>query len=905
MKAARVPEFWKRLFSASVGVLVFLLFVSCGSPKARDENARPGVEISVHQWFDPDSPTKPSTRQLLKLIEEDPEIKPEKWGGIRLPGGWGRSSLMMAFAGRTAPDLMYTWFHSIHQDIEHRFLYPLNEWIGEDADGNGQVDDHEAKWEPWKKVPPLWRRVATRNGKIYGLPEPELLYMGLLYRKDMVRAARRPGDGDRFHPDKPPGTWDELFYWCQRLTFPKKEIPGAKLKRGQRGMFLPVYPWLWLPWMQAAGGSVLIQTKKSPTTGKEYDFPMSATSFIVPETGEDLSAVPSKWRANFSSQAGLDAAAFYHKMRWAPWIIDKKTGEPVNLTEEIVRRFDEEGVKRQTITVGDHEVTFTGDEVIRGVIRSAGGGDESRDLELFQRGEVAIVQNGSRDMENLVENLGLPPEEIGMFPIPAKDENHKPVFQIYRHYAAITDQVADRPKHERDKVWKCLTAITSEETSDYAIRRRAMLGGAMWCRPDDLKRLGLEEYLDEVPKAMRTYYDMVDRGEIRLVTEPFAGSWEGSGPILRNEVVSRILATDGLTFDYEKALKEVDRQANSGVMFERPKEVLDRHRPLARVLFGIGSMVMLVCAFLIIREKYRPKIGTSGAVRAKFLPWIMLAPALLTIGLWSYYPLVRGLVMAFQKYRIVGESEFVGLDNFISVAMDPNTWLAIRKTLKFVVLTMFFGFLTPIALALLLSEVPRGKIFFRMLFFLPKLTSGLVIALLWKIMYNPTENGAINRVLMFFGMAKQDWLGNEFWAMFCCILPGVWAGAGIGSLIYIAALKSFPPDYYEAAAIDGAGFFGRVRHIALPQLLPLIVINFVGTFIAAFQNMGQIFLLTFGGPGKETEVVGLRIWKLAYNELRFSTATTLAWFLGVGLIAFTYCQIRFLRRVEFKRAEEN
>ena len=172
-------------------------------------------------------------------------------------------------------------------------------------------------------------------------------------------------------------------------------------------------------------------------------------------------------------------------------------------------------------------------------------------------------------------------------------------------------------------------------------------------------------------------------------------------------------------------------------------------------------------------------------------------------------------------------------------------------------------------------------------------------------MYDPTENGILNRLLAFFGLPAQTWLQDPAWAMVCCILPGVWAGAGMASLIYIAALQALPQDYYEAAAIDGAGFWGRVRHVLLPQLLPLMVINFVGAFIAAFQSIGGIFLLTFGGPGDATNVLSLAIWKEAYNNLRMGTATTMAWFLGVGLIAFTYLQFRILRRVEFRRAEEN
>jgi multiple sugar transport system permease protein len=283
----------------------------------------------------------------------------------------------------------------------------------------------------------------------------------------------------------------------------------------------------------------------------------------------------------------------------------------------------------------------------------------------------------------------------------------------------------------------------------------------------------------------------------------------------------------------------------------------------------------------------------------------MLGPALFSIALWSYYPLLRGAVMAFQEYKIVGKTEWAGLDNFILVATDAGFWAAWGRTLEYVGLTLLLGFLTPVLLALMLSEIPRGKVFFRTLYFLPHLTSALVIALLWKLMYDPTENGMLNQVLLFFGASRQSWLQDPALAMVCCILPGVWAGAGMASLIYVAALQALPPDYYEAAAIDGAGILSRFRHITYPQLLPLMVINFVGAFIAAFQGMGSIFLLTFGGPGDTTNVLSLAIWKEAYNNLRFSTATTMAWFLGVALIGFTYLQIRILRKVEFRRANTN
>jgi multiple sugar transport system permease protein len=851
--------------------------------------APPPTRIAVHHYFRENDPGETMTAQLIDLMRADPGIQVEAWGGISLPGGFGRSSLMMAFAGNTAPDIMLTFFHGIRADIAQGFLQPLNEWIGDDLDGNGQVDLNEAKWDGWAKIPPLWRMVATVKGKVYALPVPDLVYVGIIFRKDLVIAAG-------LDPEQPPGTWDEFLYWGQRLTFPNKEVPGAELSRGQRGYFLTPISWLWLPWEQSAGGSPLVQTRRSPTTGRPYTFAMEAETFRTPDTGEDLSRVEPEWAAAFGSPAGIAAARFYQRLAWAPWLINPADGKPVNLTEE--------DVTRGVVTHEGREIRFAPADVIRGVVRTTSGGG-GQWMDQFARGEVAMMQWFDRDLQTMAQKVGVPPEMLGMFPVPAMDATHKPSFQVQRHYVAMTSAAGARSKVDRDRMWTCLTAMTSAEARDREIRRKALLGGAMWCHPADLERLGLREYLDEVPPALKRYYAMADRGDIRLGTEPFAGFWEGSASLLENSVLSLIFAPQGRDFDCDAALRQVDREANSGVMFAAPREQLDRRRPLARVIFGIGVMVLLVCVTLIIRERFAPPAGSTRAVAGRIVPWLMLGPALLSIGVWSYYPLLRGSIMAFQDYRILGSSTWVGLDNFIAVATDPNTWLYAGKTVKFVAITLAFGFITPIVLAVLLSEIPRGKVLYRTLFFLPQMTSGLVVTLMWGMMYNPTENGVFNRLLSLLHLQPQAWLQDPFWAMFCCVLPGVWASAGVGSLIYIAALKAFPDDFYEAAAIDGAGLISRFRHITLPQLMPLIVINFVGAFIGACQSMGSIFLLTFGGPGKETTVLGLAIWKLAYNDLRFSSATTLAWFMGTALIAFTYLQIRFLRRVEFRRAEEN
>jgi multiple sugar transport system permease protein len=139
--------------------------------------------------------------------------------------------------------------------------------------------------------------------------------------------------------------------------------------------------------------------------------------------------------------------------------------------------------------------------------------------------------------------------------------------------------------------------------------------------------------------------------------------------------------------------------------------------------------------------------------------------------------------------------------------------------------------------------------------------------------------------------------------MLTCILPTIWAGTGPGCLIYLAALKTIPIEQFEAAEIDGAGFFGKTIHIVFPGLKTLVLINFVGAVAAAFQSSGNILIMTGGGPNGMTEVMSLFIFFEAFTRLRMGPATAMAWILASMLIGVTVIQLRRLSKVEFKTAK--
>ena len=853
-------------------------------------------------------------KNLRDFFAANPRVHLKQWDGISMPQAGARASLAMAMAANIGPDIFET---DIRQAVSQGLAYPLTEWIGEDGvlasgqpkllpngkpDRNGQIDGDEARWPGWMEIKPLYRQVVTVDGKAYALPNRTGTYVGILYSKSLLRKAG-------LDPAHPPLTYDEYIRWVRLLHDPVKKTYGLELTTES---------WAFAPWVATTGSSIVVQDRKSPTTGKVYTFNEQAVDFRTPDTGEDLRNVLPTWRCNVASPECTAAVAFYHRLRWAPWFKEPVSGEPVELTAT--------DLERGWTMFRGRRVTFDRSAVVEGSVSVT----TLSLLDTVKRlgRELAMYPLWSGDMTEF-ENLGLDPSDMGMLPFPGMTDQQRPVLQASNSFFMIGKDVLKRGgsthaerKQYRDIVWEVMRLICSPEGNDEVNRRKVAAGQARFLNPRDLHRLGFDDYIKEMPPENLQMWRDIESGQILEVVEPFMGKWLQFRDFYKREVIDLALRPSGRDFDYKAALASLERDANTGIMFERPASALDAYRPRARVIVFVIATMMALFTVAIVRDQLRRRPSTAG-VYSGWMPWVMLAPAIGSIALWGYYPLVRGLVMAFQNYKIVGHSPLVGLDNFISIALDPNFYHYLKTTFRFVIWNIGLAFFTPILLALLLSEVPKLKIFFRTLYFLPQMTSGLVVTLLWKEMYVGTPGGTINRLLAgaagwlhdllanqgctalaeHFQYAPIDWLGNPKWVMACVIIPGVWAGAGIGSLIYLAALKSVPDELYEAASIDGAGILRRIRSITLPTILPLVLINFVGTFIGTFQSMGSIFLLTFGGPGKETMVMGMAIWQEAYVNLRFSLATSYAWILGSILISFTYLQLRILRRVDFRQAK--
>jgi ABC-type sugar transport system permease subunit len=874
---------------------LFLTAVCLAYAAPKEASVKPDVfQISITSRYNAQNRQPQVIRDFLA---KHPKVQLVQWDGIKMPAEGSRASLAMAMAANIGPDIFET---DIRQAVEQRLAYPLTEWIGQDGvlangkkkltpdgkpDLNGQIDADESKWPDWMKIKPLYRQVVTVNGLPYALPNRGGTYVGILYSKTLLRKAG-------IDLMNPPRTYDEFIRCVRKLYDPVKKTYGLELTSQS---------WAFAPWVATTGSSIVVQERKCPGCKTACTFNEQDTQFIDGH-GHDLSRVVPTWHCNVASPDCTAAVAFYHRLRWAPWIMEKKSREPIELTKK--------NIENGYVMFRGRRVRFSADDVVEGSI----GVTTTNVQDTLKRlgRDLAMYPLWSGDMTEF-QNLGLQPQDMGMMPFPGMNADCKPVLQASNSFFMIGKDVLRRggptlqdKKAYRDLVWEMMRRVCSPEGSDEDIRRKVAAGQARFLNPRDLERLGFTDYLREIPPENMLMWQQIEQGKLLEVVEPFMGKWLQFRDFYQREIIDLTLRPSGKDFDYKTALKDLERDANTGIMFERPPEVLNKYRPKARLIAGIIALFMAFFTLLIIRDQMK-RVESKAGVYKGWLPWIMLTPAVVSIALWGYYPLERGLVMAFQDYKVVGHSPLMGLNNFISIALDPNFYHYLYTTFRFVLWNLGLAFFTPILLAFLLTEVPRFKILFRTLFFLPQMTSGLVVTLMWKEMYAGTAQGTINRllapILAMWHLKPVDWLGNPATVMACVIVPSVWAAAGIGSLIYLAALKSVPEELYEAANLDGATILGRIRHITFPTIAPLVLINFVGAFIGTFQSMGQIFLLTFGGPGKETMVMGMAIWQEAYVNMRFSLATSYAWILGSILIGFTYMQLRILRRVDFRQAK--
>jgi multiple sugar transport system permease protein len=285
-------------------------------------------------------------------------------------------------------------------------------------------------------------------------------------------------------------------------------------------------------------------------------------------------------------------------------------------------------------------------------------------------------------------------------------------------------------------------------------------------------------------------------------------------------------------------------------------------------------------------------------VRRGGLSTLVLAlPLLVIFGVFSWLPIGRAVVMSFQETNLL-TAHWVGLDNFRAVLADPLLPVAVRNTAWFALLALVFGYPVPLVGAVLMSTLRRMRGLFSVLAYLPVVVPPVVAVLLWKFFYDPRPEGVFNEILGWVGLGPFPWLQDQTAAMPSLVLEATWAAAGGTVIIYLAALTSVPPELYDAAEVDGASIWGKIRHVTLPHLRGVLLITFILQIIGTAQVFLEPYLFTGGGPANATVTVLLLIYRYAFGQSLgsdYGMATALSLMLAVFLALLSIAWFRLTR----------
>ncbi len=281
-------------------------------------------------------------------------------------------------------------------------------------------------------------------------------------------------------------------------------------------------------------------------------------------------------------------------------------------------------------------------------------------------------------------------------------------------------------------------------------------------------------------------------------------------------------------------------------------------------------------------------------IHDNLLAYAFMAAGIACFALFSWYPLVRGILLSFQQVNFVTDPVWVGLDNFEALFADPLFWTAWKNTIVFTGLALVFGYLVPLGIAVLLNELRHFKGFFRLAVYLPVMLPPIVVVLLWKYFYDP-GNGLFNSILRGVHLPESQWTQSSSTAMLSLVLVSTWANLGGATLMYLAALQSVPGELYEAAELDGANVWQRLRHVTIPHLRFIMLVLLLLQIIATMQVFIEPFQLT-GTTNPDTITVMVLIYRYAFTvEHDFGLAAAMSVLLFIVLALFSAVYLRLTR----------
>ncbi|HHY83370.1 MAG TPA: sugar ABC transporter permease [Clostridiales bacterium] len=272
------------------------------------------------------------------------------------------------------------------------------------------------------------------------------------------------------------------------------------------------------------------------------------------------------------------------------------------------------------------------------------------------------------------------------------------------------------------------------------------------------------------------------------------------------------------------------------------------------------------------------------------IAYTLVLPTLIFFVIFTVYPFLNAFIISLTKWDGFNDPVFIGINNFKKLINDKDVWNSLSKNLQFMVFTVSAKVILGFIIAFFLNQKFRGVTFFRAIFFMPVIMSFVAIGLLWKYIFNPNY-GLINSILFKLGLSAPGnpitWLGDPSLAMWCIIIVDIWRWTGYHVVLFLAGLQTIPTEIYEAATVDGANEWQKVRHVTIPQMYGIILTNMIFCLTGALSVFDLIFTMTLGGPYNSTKTIALYVYETSFgarNQFGYATAINIFIFFIVLII---------------------
>jgi len=286
----------------------------------------------------------------------------------------------------------------------------------------------------------------------------------------------------------------------------------------------------------------------------------------------------------------------------------------------------------------------------------------------------------------------------------------------------------------------------------------------------------------------------------------------------------------------------------------------------------------------------RKWLSPSPRAKDNIIGYLFISPWLVGFFIFVAGAMVASLGISFFKTDLLSETKFVILGNYGKMLQDKLVAKALFNTAYYSFATVPLGLSLALMIALILNQGLRGQGFFRTVYYLPSVVSGVAMSVLWSWIFHP-DLGLLNGLLAKVGIQGPMWIASEQWAMPSFVIMSLW-GTGGSMLIFLAGLQSIPTALYEVAAMDGANAWQRFWHITIPMMTPTILFSLVMRIIGSWQVFTKAYVMTEGGPNNATLTMVLLLYRQAFQNYRFGYSSALAWLLFVIILLFTVLVFR-------------